>query len=332
MMKRILFLFVLMLGFQPFMVAQHKDVVSVVALGENLPAGVSLAPIVDQFVTALKQATDNQYDVVDRNKDFMRFISNELDYQKTGKVDDRMLTEIGKQLGANLICAVLVQWSAVDADYYFRVRMLDMERTDIIFSASYPEEILWEKKVKTLERKELQKVSLHLIKKMNFLPRPQQSRLEQIIDDFETKPGQDLGKRKTDSNLKALGASAVMPGLGLMRKGYGSKGCAYLIGDVALVGGGLGLLAYANHEKGIMEDRGTDYDSYNRAKNAYDNAGFASKACFVSACAVYLVNLWRSYSIDAKPCSPLDYRLEASYFGTPGDLQPGVGFTIAYRF
>ncbi|MDR1594424.1 MAG: WG repeat-containing protein [Prevotellaceae bacterium] len=66
------------------------------------------------------------YAAVDRTSDFQK----EIGYQYTGKVDDRQLTRLGRQLGINLVCVVDV----LSTDYT-DVRMVNVE-TGIIVATS----------------------------------------------------------------------------------------------------------------------------------------------------------------------------------------------------
>ena len=111
-MKRLFLLLIsLVLAGNFLMIAQDKKVVAVIARGKGLPVEVSLSPVVDKFVDALRQSTENNYQVVDRSDDFMQFVDFELRYQASGLVDDTQLATIGKRLGADLVCGVLVERS-----------------------------------------------------------------------------------------------------------------------------------------------------------------------------------------------------------------------------
>jgi hypothetical protein len=66
------------------------------------------------------------YAAVDRTSDFQK----EIGYQHSGKVEDRQLTKLGRQLGLNLICIVDVLGTG-----YTDVRMVDVETGIIVATA-----------------------------------------------------------------------------------------------------------------------------------------------------------------------------------------------------
>lgn len=149
-----------------------------------------------------------------------------------------------------------------------------------------------------------------------------------IIEDLTKGP---LTKKRK-ANAKALGLS-IIPGVGLMQKGRTGEGVAYLIGDVALVGGGIGMLAYADKQLSIMNDRSTNYDQFIKAKSNYDTAKTASYFCFGTAAALYVVNLVRSYVAEPKPGARIQWAVvpamnPTSIYGP----NMSVNLAFAYKF
>lgn len=124
---------------------QDKKIIAVLSASKDIPSGVSLSPMVNQFIDALLQSTERQYRVVDRSEEFRRFIEQERDYQASGVVDKAQMARISKELGAKYVCVLYVEYSPNDKDYYFQSRILDVENNDIIGNADYPNEIEGEK-------------------------------------------------------------------------------------------------------------------------------------------------------------------------------------------
>lgn len=146
----------------------------------------------------------------------------------------------------------------------------------------------------------------------------------------ELRAGTIRGRRR--ANAKALGLS-IIPGVGLMQKGRTGEGVAYLIGDVALVGGGIGMLAYADKQLSIMNDRSTNYDQFIKAKSNYDTAKTASYFCFGTAAALYVVNLVRSYVAEPKPGARIQWAVVPSMNPTsPYGPNMSVNLALAYKF
>lgn len=136
-------------------------------------------------------------------------------------------------------------------------------------------------------------------------------------------------KEEAKTNGKAL-ALSIIPGVGLMRKGHTGEGIAYLLGDLAFVGGGIGMTAYANHLNDVINNPNSSYDAYNKAIKGYDTAKVAGYVCYGCAAALYLVNLIRSYvapnynsNFAFVPIMPIN---------TIDGMQQGIGFSLAYKF
>lgn len=188
-MKRILalsFCLLYFMGSAYSQISQDKKVIAVLSASKDIPAGVSLSPMVNQFIDALLQSTERQYRVVDRSEEFRRFIEQERDYQASGVVDKVQMARIGKELGAKYVCGLYVEYSPADQDYYFQSRILDVENNDIIGNADYPNEIEGEKKIKSLERFYCQGASLHLIRSLGFMSVSQQNDWNRKVSDFDS--------------------------------------------------------------------------------------------------------------------------------------------------
>ena len=119
-----------------------------------------------------------------------------------------------------------------------------------------------------------------------------------------------LSQVKRSANGTAL-AYSIIPGLGLIQKGRTGEGVGYLISDVALIGGGIGLNVYGNQQKKKMNDINSTIDQYRKAKNNYDSAKTGSYICYGAAIGVYVLNLVRSYVASPKPNAPLKWSIAA---------------------
>lgn len=107
-------------------------------------------------------------------------------------------------------------------------------------------------------------------------------------------------KNKKQVNGTAL-AYSIIPGLGLIQKGHTAEGATYMVGDIALLGAGIGFNSHASSQKKIMNDRNTGIDEYNKAKSSYDSSRTASYICFGTAAGLYVINLIRSYVAPQSP-------------------------------
>ncbi|MBQ2852596.1 MAG: formylglycine-generating enzyme family protein [Bacteroidales bacterium] len=65
-----------------------------------------------------------RYQMIERSAEFLRFVSEEQNYQRSGAVDDNQIAELGKQYGADCVCVVDI--THVDSYLYVATRMIDV--------------------------------------------------------------------------------------------------------------------------------------------------------------------------------------------------------------
>lgn len=141
-------------------------------------------------------------------------------------------------------------------------------------------------------------------------------------------------KNRKQVNGTAL-AYSIIPGLGLIQKGHTAEGVTYMVGDVALLGAGIGFNSHASSQKKIMNDRNTGIDEYNKAKSSYNSSRTASYICFGTAAGLYIINLIRSYVATPKPGARLQWSIspEISHDKTMSRINPlSVNMTLSYKF
>lgn len=132
--------------------------------------------------------------------------------------------------------------------------------------------------------------------------------LYQISESGRTKPQYDdcdcndtrLGKKQIldrvkKSNARAIAASTFIPGMGQMLKGQYGAGCGFLLGELALFGGGTACYFLADKQSDIMAKRGTSYDDYMKAKNSKESCNIAMYCCFGAGAALHIVNMCHAY-------------------------------------
>lgn len=102
------------------------------------------------------------------------------------------------------------------------------------------------------------------------------------------------------ANTSAIIASAFIPGAGQMVKRHYTEGALTLVGEVALLGAGVGTYFGAKQQTKIMNSYGIDYATYQSAQKAKPIYQGVSYACFGLAAVLYGVNLWRAYTLEPK--------------------------------
>lgn len=132
-------------------------------------------------------------------------------------------------------------------------------------------------------------------------------------------------------NATALTASIFLPGVGQMTKRHYTEGVFTLLGEGALIGGGVAMLSLSNKQKTIMNDiSGTvDYDTYMNAKSKYNTYRYTAYGLFGGAAVLYGINLWRAWACN--------YRFkEIAFYPTlmpepsPTGLALGVGMNVNF--
>lgn len=102
------------------------------------------------------------------------------------------------------------------------------------------------------------------------------------------------------ANTSAIIASAFISGAGQMVKRHYTEGALTLVGEVALLGAGVGTYFGAKRQTKIMNSYGIDYATYQAAQKAKPIYQGVSYACFGLAAVLYGVNLWRAYTLEPK--------------------------------
>lgn len=141
-------------------------------------------------------------------------------------------------------------------------------------------------------------------------------------------PQWDIYRPEGDiSNSTALFRSLI-PGLGQIGKGYTGEGVVTLLGEVALVGGGLGCYFMAQDRLHTMNDYTTTYNDFDAARKSYRTLQTTSYICWGAAGALYIYNLIRSYTMKPKSFSAVVW--EPSLISVPNSVAPSLSLTLSY--
>lgn len=135
-------------------------------------------------------------------------------------------------------------------------------------------------------------------------------------------------EEKQFKNSIALVKSIFIPGLGQMGKRHYAEGVFTLLGEAALVGGGVGSYFIAKKQLNVMKDMNTSYDDFMKAKKNYQTCRITSYVCYGAAAALYVFNLYRAYAV--QPRYKKDIAFYPSVNSVNGDMAIGLGFT--YKF
>lgn len=156
-------------------IGQERERVLIVAKGIDLPSERLVETFVDDFHDALLNATNRRYEIRNGRDVFEAMRQEHLQLQSDGFIEDDELARIGHEIGARYVFGIVVEKDPIDKDYYFRAKVIEVERNGVPWSARYPIEIEGDKKVLELTRYNRQSVALMLIERLGFLSPEEQS-------------------------------------------------------------------------------------------------------------------------------------------------------------
>ena len=137
--------------------AQQKPRVAVYVTGDN--------PINEIVGSSLEDglAHDGKYTAVERTASFLRELSKEHDYQRSGEVDESQIADLGKQFGVEYVCVTSVTdvWGS---EKYISARIIDVQTAEVIASGSSNGSISSSSDLV----KALDKLSQNILKAMNI--------------------------------------------------------------------------------------------------------------------------------------------------------------------
>ena len=251
--------------------------------------------------------------------EFAKARMKELAFQESGNIPYEDIKSTQKMFAADELMVVVVE-RLTNGEYYFRAKLFDLETGQLKKTAIYPN-ISDDSVYEIHNTITLQMVSSHLI-----------ARLGINIDDMQEQAKKAYREAVWKPNGIAL-AYSLIPGVGLMMKGHKAEGAVYMVGDIALIGGGLAFMANANKQKDIMNNYSTGIDQYKSAEKKYNSSKTAAYCCFGAAAALYVVNLVRGYVAERKPGSRLQWAVVPSVAPTMyGEPKMSVNLALSYKF
>ena len=67
-----------------------------------------------------------RYQMIERSAEFLKYVSEEQNYQRSGAVDEGQIAELGKQYGAQFVCVVDITYYDKNKYLYVATRMIDV--------------------------------------------------------------------------------------------------------------------------------------------------------------------------------------------------------------
>lgn len=264
--------------------------------------------------------------------DFEEERDRELRFQNSGTVSINDAIVDGNVMPVEQLCVISVE--KIGAVYYFRAKVFDLESKKLYNMAYYPGST--DEHYKNIsDILILQTVAAKLVAKLGY----NEENAKELASQLEAKRHDEveLQKKKIRLNNRKVNATALtyslIPGVGLMMKGHKAEGAVYMVGDIALIGSGLALMANANKQKDIMNNHSTGIDQYKSAEKKYNSSKTAAYCCFGTAAGLYIVNLVRGYVAEPKPGARLQWAVVPSVASNIyGETNMSVNLALSYKF
>ena len=219
---------------------------------------------------------------------------------------------------ADYLCLVEISKNN-NGEYIFAAKIGNTEAAELIESASYPK--IGNTPIKSLDIESLQRACRYLISELG------------LGEKTVKEESEDEKKTKNEANLKAAGASLVVPGLGLVLKGH-NEGYAYLGAEAALCLGGVmvpELMRKSYINKMNHESNAHNKDVYTTRANSCRKVSIICGAC---AGVLHVVNIVHSFM--AKPNRYKNPKLRWDVAAIPVDNgfsnDYAMGLSLSYRF
>lgn len=118
-----------------------------------------------------------------------------------------------------------------------------------------------------------------------------------LWDERKEQAAKDVLKERKKVDGAALAASFFIPGAGQMYKGRGGVGTGILLGEIALVGGGVTCYFFGKKQLDVMRGVNVEFEAFRSAQQLYNTMRIASYSCYGAAAALYIFNLCNAYMI-----------------------------------
>jgi len=128
-MKRVILLIASVAMISTNVVLGQKKVAVYITGGDD--AGVNRV-LGDKLVDAFTKS--GKYTAIERTNSFLAEIGKEQAYQRTGAVNDREISRLGKQFGVQLVCVAEI--SEVFGKKYVSARLIDVETAEVVNTSS----------------------------------------------------------------------------------------------------------------------------------------------------------------------------------------------------
>lgn len=281
------------------------------------PLRESTNPLCSRIVTALLNSIDNRYIVVERSAEIGKILRDEFAYGETGLVKDSDLIQAGNQLGANKVCVVVITDSGTKDGYFFECKILDVKDNAVERQAEYPRIGTDDSYIHDLSIASSQKVATAFAEQLNLLPpsKPKPTICDRIHCTMATPGG-------------SLLSSAIIPGLGLVNKGYTGWGVALFVVELGSMSGCIATYCKAQELLLILKDPDVTIDVFKVTESQYKSLKWKNNVFLGLTATVYTVNLITSLVSKDKQSDRCAFN--ASFIEMDSELIPALSLTLNF--
>ncbi len=234
------------------------------------------------------------YSIVEHNAEYLKMVRAYNDYLKGSSVSEFAFDNVSSEKLADMLCVLYIR-KLGEGSYRIEATLTEYGRTDSKMKKSYPSLGEGRCNLDKNAAEQVQIAATELLGKLGLIS----PELKQKILDAHEKNKNDEEEQKKEKKKHvdgvALAASFFVPGAGQMYKGEGGKGSGILLGELALVGGGVTCYFLGKKQLEIMQGRTVDYAAFNTARKNYETIRIVSYACYGAAAALYIFNLCHAY-------------------------------------
>ncbi len=137
-----------------------------------------------------------------------------------------------------------------------------------------------------------------------------------------------------ESNARAIAASTFIPGVGQMLKGQYGAGCGFLLGELALFGGGTACYFIADKQNNTIQQIGVSYEDFKNARETKRFCDVAMWCCFGAGAALHIANMCHAYLCEDKKIAKVVQAFEPAIIPINRYSKPSyaVGLSFHYNF
>lgn len=321
-------------------VAQNKGVVAVMVSADSQVKPSYLKDIKSYFEEGLN---DYGFSPIEMGEDFVEAIQEVNKFLQEGTVSEFAFDDVESEERPNFICHIRVKYLA-KGSYSVEVSMTEYGKTNSKKKKVYPDYSMGDKPLnleKDTQRKERLAV-MCLLERLGYSKSSSSSMSSNSSVSSSSASssssayayGKQIEKDERSVNGKALVASLFIPGAGQFYKQDYKGGSAFLVSELALVGGGTACFFLKQKQQKIIDSEFSLQDEIEAARKNKSVCNIAMFTCFGLAAAVHIGNMIHAWYTPDNNTKRFSLNIIPAIIPTNEFLQPsfamGAGVQIKF--